>query len=106
LLRCPPAVAPESAQLAGGGVVVLPRLCLPRAGAAPTANLDHVRPVWAKARYPVVAVAAEIEMPATAPEVVVQRVEHRARPVLRVAGAQHRLVRREQRRAVAVQVLV
>ena len=55
---------------------------------------------------PVEAVAAEIAQPAALPRIGGQRIERAERVVFRMRSGQHRAIRRDQRDAFVVQVLV
>ena len=106
-LRRPPVAPPQAAELAVERVVVLARLGLPGADATLGATyLQHARHLGVPRDAPVEAVAAEIDEPAAAAGIGLQRVQRAGRVVLRVRAGQHRPVGRQQGGPLLVQVLV
>src|SRR5262249_4050347 len=105
-VRRSPAVAPDTAEFAGGSVGVLAAFRFPGSGPAPAAELDQVRTFRIDGGDPVEPVAAEVHQAATGGEVAFQGVEHLPRPVLGVAAGNEDLVAIEQRLTVGVDVFV
>src|SRR5439155_17445553 len=77
----PGALAPQTAQLAGGAVVVLPGFARPGLGATPAPNLDNVWLRRIERRHPIQSITAEIHAASTLGQVALERTQHRGRPI-------------------------